>query len=79
MNKSFKEWRKSLSNTNQLYVSFVLNMTVWFIFSSLMNFLLWHQDKPILHFVLEAVFMGSFFTIILNWTKIKGLSRRNKT
>lgn len=79
MTKNFNEWRKSLSITNQLYVSFVLNMMFWFIFSALMNFLLWHQDKPILYFALKAVLMGSFFTIILNWTKIKGLSRGNKT
>lgn len=79
MTKSFKEWRKSLSNTNQLYVSFVLNMMFWFIFSALMSYFLWHQDKPILYFALEAVLMGSFFTIILNWTKIKDLSRGNKT
>jgi len=77
MTKNFKEWHRSLSMANQLYVSFVLNIAFWFIFSKLMDLVLWHQDRPIQYFAFRAVFMAFFWTIIFNWTKIKRLLQRN--
>lgn len=78
MIRNFKEWRESLSVTNQLFVSFILNIAYWLSVPFLANLLLWHRDRPIEYFAFGAVFMAFFWTVFFNWTKIKGLLSGNK-
>ena len=85
MTKNYKKWYKELSIRNQLCVSFVLNIGLWFIFSLLWDLLFKdqvisiHQVISIPYLFFRAIFMAFFWTIFHNWVKIKGVfSHKNE-
>ena len=79
MTKSFRERHRSLSITNHLCVSYVLNVAFWFISSLLWEILVKDQLKPILYLIGRAAFIAFFWTIYFNWSLIKAVFRGNKT
>lgn len=76
---NYKNWYESLSLKNQLFASFILYVVFLFVFSFLMNLVLWQDDKPVQYFLFRAIFMSFLFIMIFNRSKVKAVFNREKS
>ena len=79
MFSKFNAWLHNLSALNKILVTLLFNFIFWFITWILIAKYIFEEDKSWLFNIIYAFAQAFFMSLVIKWSEIKKLLKRNKS